>query len=114
MGWYLTWQILLICGWLSAVVSGAARFGGALLLLPVLTHPVGAREAVPILTVAKLLGSSLVLGSWTGRRGISVLQDHAIGLAVEVLPITSTLMLLSGYRQRALGCSAVCSSSPSQ
>jgi uncharacterized protein len=48
---------LLACGWLAATVSGAAGFGGALLLLPVLTLTVGAKAAVPILTVAQLLGN---------------------------------------------------------
>ena len=52
-----TWAFLLLCGWLAATVSGTAGFGGALLLLPVLTFTVGARAAVPILTVAQLLGN---------------------------------------------------------
>ena len=51
------WIFLLVCGWLAATVSGAAGFGGALLLLPVLTLTVGAKAAVPILTVAQLLGN---------------------------------------------------------
>ncbi|SIO56281.1 hypothetical protein SAMN05444166_5212 [Singulisphaera sp. GP187] len=51
------WFFLLLCGWLAATVSGAAGFGGALLLLPVLTLTVGAKASVPILTVAQLLGN---------------------------------------------------------
>lgn len=47
----------MFCGWLASTVSGVAGFGGALLLLPVLTLTVGARSAVPILTVAQLLGN---------------------------------------------------------
>jgi len=54
----LHWLLLLICGWAAAMVSGAAGFGGALLLLPVLTFVVGAKATVPILTVAQLLGNS--------------------------------------------------------
>jgi uncharacterized membrane protein YfcA len=53
----LTWALLLICGWLAGTVSGVAGFGGALLLLPVLTFTVGIKAAVPILTVAQLLGN---------------------------------------------------------
>lgn len=53
----LHWALLLFCGWLAATVSGAAGFGGALLLLPVLAFTVGGKEAVPILTVAQLLGN---------------------------------------------------------
>ena len=48
----------------AAAISGSAGFGGALLLLPLLTAAVGAREAVPLLTVAQLIGnlSRAVLG----------------------------------------------------
>jgi uncharacterized membrane protein YfcA len=53
----LPWALLLFCGWLAASVSGAAGFGGALLLLPVLAFTVGGKAAVPILTVAQLLGN---------------------------------------------------------
>jgi uncharacterized membrane protein YfcA len=51
------WAFLLISGWLAATLSGMAGFGGALLLLPVLTFTLGPKAAVPILTVAQLLGN---------------------------------------------------------
>ncbi len=51
------WPLLLAAGWLAATVSGAAGFGGALLLLPVIAHVVGAKAAVPVLTLAQLLGN---------------------------------------------------------
>lgn len=51
------WLLLLGAGWLAATVSGAAGFGGALLLLPVLAHVIGAKAAVPVLTLAQLLGN---------------------------------------------------------
>ena len=53
----LRWLLLPACGWVAGSVSGAAGFGGALLLLPALAFAVGARSAVPILTVAQLLGN---------------------------------------------------------
>jgi uncharacterized membrane protein YfcA len=53
----IRWSLLLLCGWLAATISGAAGFGGALLLLPVLAFTVGGKSAVPILTVAQLLGN---------------------------------------------------------
>ena len=52
-----TWLLLMFIGWFAATVSGAAGFGGALILLPVLTYAVGAKAAVPILTIAQLLGN---------------------------------------------------------
>src|SRR3954471_3585357 len=53
----LRWVFLLVCGWLAATISGTAGFGGALLLLPVLAYAVGGKAAVPILTLAQLLGN---------------------------------------------------------
>lgn len=49
--------ILLAGSFLAALVSGAAGFGGSLLLLPVASACVGARAAVPVLTVAQLIGN---------------------------------------------------------
>lgn len=49
--------LLFLGAFLAAAVSGAAGFGGALLLLPLLTHTVGVTEAVPLLTVAQLVGN---------------------------------------------------------
>lgn len=51
------WTLLLLAGWPAATISGAVGFGGALLLLPVLVCVVGAKSAVPVLTVAQLLGN---------------------------------------------------------
>lgn len=49
--------ILLVGSFLAALVSGAAGFGGSLLLLPVATACVGAEMAVPVLTIAQLIGN---------------------------------------------------------
>jgi uncharacterized membrane protein YfcA len=49
--------ILLLAGFLAAVLSGTAGFGGALLLLPVLVHVLGPLAAVPVLTLAQLFGN---------------------------------------------------------
>lgn len=49
--------ILLAGSFIAAMVSGAAGFGGSLLLLPVASACVGARTAVPVLTVAQLIGN---------------------------------------------------------
>ena len=64
----LTSLLVLLCGWLAATLSGVVGFGGALLLLPVLSFTVGGKSAVPILTVAQLLGN-LSRASF-GRRDI--------------------------------------------
>jgi len=44
-------------GFFATAISGAAGFGGALLLLPILNLTVGTTLAVPTLTVAQLFGN---------------------------------------------------------
>lgn len=46
----------------AAALSGAAGFGGALLLLPVLTRAVGPEQAVPLLTLAQIVGNAARMG----------------------------------------------------
>lgn len=48
---------LLAGGFLAAAISGAAGFGGALLLLPILTKTIGTTMAIPVLTIAQLIGN---------------------------------------------------------
>lgn len=63
------WGLLFTASWLAATVSGAAGFGGALILLPLLANTVGAKAAIPLLTIAQLLGN--LSRVWLGRREIN-------------------------------------------
>ncbi|ROQ90886.1 TSUP family transporter [Desulfosoma caldarium] len=49
--------LLFMAAFAAAAISGAAGFGGALLLLPLLVATVGATHAVPLLTIAQLVGN---------------------------------------------------------
>lgn len=51
------WIVILVVAWLAATISGAAGFGGALLLLPILIRYLGAEAAVPVLAVAQIMGN---------------------------------------------------------
>jgi len=53
----MIYVVLLIASFAAAFISGAAGFGGALLLLPVVTASVGVEVAVPVLTIAQLIGN---------------------------------------------------------
>jgi len=53
----LQYVLLSIAAFLAAAISGAAGFGGALLLLPVLIASVGTEQAVPLLTLVQLIGN---------------------------------------------------------
>ena len=57
-------DVILIAGaFLATAMSGAAGYGGALLLLTLLTRTVGVAEAVPLLTIAQLAGYRARAGS---------------------------------------------------
>lgn len=49
--------VLFVGGFAAAAISGAAGFGGVLLLLPLLTKTIGTTMAVPVLTIARLIGN---------------------------------------------------------
>ena len=49
--------LLFVAAFAAAAISGAAGFGGALLLLPLLVATVGATRAVPLLTAAQFVGN---------------------------------------------------------
>lgn len=53
----LNLTMLFVGSFLAAFISGAAGFGGALLLLPILSWTVGPAIAVPVLTLAQLIGN---------------------------------------------------------
>lgn len=53
----LRWFVLLAMAFLAATLAAVTGFGGAAVLLPVLVGAFGIRAAVPILTVAQLIGN---------------------------------------------------------
>jgi uncharacterized protein len=98
------WVILLFCGWLAATVSGAAGFGGALLLMPILALTVGGKAAVPILTVAQLLGNVSRAGlGWRGIRWRPVLIFSAGAVPASIVGARLFVELPSAFILRLLG-----------
>lgn len=61
--------LLFMAAFAAAAISGAAGFGGALLLLPLLVANVGVTQAVPLLTIAQLIGN-------LSRAGFGFKQIH--------------------------------------
>ncbi len=57
--------LLFAISYLAATLSGAAGFGGALVLFPALTNLVGISAAVPILTIGQIFGNASRV--WFGR-----------------------------------------------
>jgi len=86
--------VLLLAGaYAAALVSGSAGFGGALLLLPFLTAVVGAKEAVPLLTMAQLVGNLSRAGF-----GFSQIRWRPVGLFLLGALPASVLGALSFVR----------------
>lgn len=85
----LLWIILALVALLASTLAGVTGFGGAAVLLPALVAIFGIREAVPILTVAQLIGNASRV--WFNRRELNwrVVAWFALG----ALP----LALLGGY-----------------
>ncbi|MGL6196522.1 MAG: sulfite exporter TauE/SafE family protein [Thermoguttaceae bacterium] len=48
---------LIVSSFVAALISGYVGFGGAILLLPIITMSVGTEFAIPILTIAQLFGN---------------------------------------------------------
>lgn len=51
------WAVLIFISWLAAAISGVAGFGGSLIILPIFSILVGAKKAIPILTIAWMMGN---------------------------------------------------------
>lgn len=64
----LAFVLLVVVGLAASVLSAVTGFGGAAILLPVLVAVFGVRDAVPILTVAQLLGNAS--RAWFNRREV--------------------------------------------
>jgi len=60
---------LLALSLVASIIAAVAGFGGSVILLPLVVHIFGIKEAVPILTVAQLLGNAS--RAWFGRTDIN-------------------------------------------
>lgn len=81
----MTIIILLMGSFIAALISGAAGFGGSLLLLPIAASCVGAELAVPILTISQLIGN--IARMTTGWKKID--WKSVICFSVTSLPLAA-------------------------
>ena len=85
----LRWILLALAALLASTLAAVAGFGGAAVLLPAIVAVFGIREAIPILTVAQLIGNASRV--WFNRRE---LDWRVVGwFALGAVP----LGLLGGY-----------------
>jgi uncharacterized membrane protein YfcA len=85
----LQWIILAVVAFVAATIAAISGFGGAAVLLPALVALFGIRAAIPILTVAQLIGNGSRV--WFNRREL----DWAVvgWFAIGAIPMG----LLGGY-----------------
>lgn len=76
--------ILFAISFLAATISGAAGFGGALVLLPFLIKIVGINAAVPILTIGQIFGNASRV--WFGRNDLH--WKPIIYFTITAIPLT--------------------------
>lgn len=71
--------VVLVASFVAATLAAVTGFGGAAVLLPVLVATFGVREAIPILTVAQLIGNGSRV--WFNRRELKwkVVAWFAVG-----------------------------------
>lgn len=99
---------LLVGSFLAAMLSGMAGFGGSLILLPMATACVGAELAVPILTIAQLIGN--IARMTTGWRKIdwkSVMLFSATSLPLASLGAFGFALLPKNIVTRCIGAALV-------
>ncbi len=70
MGHVAQWMVLAGAALLASTLAAVAGFGGAAVLLPALVAMFGVRDAIPILTVAQLVGNGSRV--WFNRREVAV------------------------------------------
>lgn len=103
---FLKWPLLLVVALLASTLAAVTGFGGAAVLLPVLVAVFGMRAAIPILTVAQLIGNASRV--WFNRRELNwkVVGWFSLGgIPMALLggylfaaaPLTSLTRLLGGF-----------------
>ena len=63
-------SVVLLVSFIAATLAAVTGFGGAAVLLPVLVWTFGVRDAIPILTVAQLIGNGSRV--WFNRRELNL------------------------------------------
>lgn len=100
--------VLLISSFIAALISGAAGFGGSLLLLPVATACVGAQASVPVLTVAQLIGNTArMTAGWRQIDRKSVALFSATSLPLAALGAFGFTLLPKDIVTRCIGAALI-------
>ena len=75
---------MLVVAFFAAVLSGSAGFGGAMLLLPILTWELGPERAIPLLAIAQLASNA----SRAALSAPSIAWKPVVAYSAGALPLT--------------------------
>jgi uncharacterized membrane protein YfcA len=72
--------VVIITALAASFLAAIAGFGGSVIMLPVLVWTVGITDAIPVLTIAQLIGNLsrvyLINTNWTGRLSGDLLSER--------------------------------------
>lgn len=74
-----TWAVVALAALAASTLAAVAGFGGAVVMLPVLVWGFGVRDAIPILTVAQLIGNLSRVGLNRRELDWPVVRRFALG-----------------------------------
>lgn len=96
--------LIFFAAFAAAAISGAAGFGGALLLLPLLVATVGVTQAVPLLSIAQFIGNLSRAGFCFSQIRWTPVGLFLLGAApLSVLGALSFIQLPKDLVTRAIG-----------
>ena len=76
----LTVGVVTLAALVASLIAAVAGFGGAVIMLPVLVWAVGVQDAIPILTIAQLMGNLWRVLLNRTQLNWSVVKRFAIGV----------------------------------
>src|SRR6266581_3772131 len=108
------WAVLIVGALVGSLVGGVAGFGTGIIMLPLVAWAIGIRSAVPVLTVAMLvgnlsriwwsrgevdravvvrfaLGGTMFAGAWAGRRLLERMSDRVFLGIIEAMLVVMGL-----------------------
>ena len=103
------WLVLGGAAFLASTLAAVAGFGGAAVLLPALAAAFGVRQAIPILTVAQLVGNGSRV--WFNRRELDLRVVKWFSLGAAPLALAGGVLFATaplGVLKRVIGAFLLC------
>src|SRR5947209_12138930 len=103
------WSVLGLVALVASTLAGVTGFGGAAVLLPALVAAFGVRQAIPILTVAQLVGNGSRV--WFNRRELDLRVVKWFSLGAAPLALAGGALFATaplGVLKRVIGAFLLC------